>query len=110
MPTEMLDLQEIRRKRQGGWVPTRTQMALMLVAGFSGYVHWPFFYLLLLALAWLSLEADRCVALGISLRWNPNYWTWMILTTVFFLLGAFEAGRLIGWLTDIATVEFPETE
>ena len=100
MPTELPDLEDIRRKRQDVWVPTRTQMALMLVAAFSGYVRWPILYLLLLALAWISLEADRRVALGLSLRWDPGYWIWMILTTVFFLLGAFEAGHLISWIEE----------
>ncbi len=100
MPTEMPDLEDIHRKRQDLWVPTRTQMALMLVAAFSGYVHWPILYLLLLALAWISLEAERRAALGLSLRWAPSYWIWMILTTVFFLLGSFEAGRLISWIDE----------
>lgn len=95
MPTEMPDLEDIRRKRQDGWVPTRPQMALMLVAAFSGYVHWPILYLLLLALAWISLEAERRVALGLSLRWDRAYWTSMAWTTILFLLGPFEAGRLI---------------
>ena len=100
MPTEMPDLEDIRGKRQPGWVPTRTQMALIIVAALSGYVHWPILYLLLLALAWISLEADRRVALGLSLRWDPSDWIWMILTTVFFLLGAFEAGRLISLIDE----------
>jgi hypothetical protein len=100
VPTEMPDLEDIRRKRQDGWVLTRTQMVLVLVAAFSGYVHWPILYLLLLALAWISLEADRRVVLGLSLRWDPSYWIWIILTTVFFVLGAFEAGRLIRWLPE----------
>jgi hypothetical protein len=98
VPTEIPELpqlEEIIRKRQKAWVPTRTQMALMLVAAFSGYVHWPVYYLLLLALAWISLEADRRVALGFPLRWDLNYWISMGWTTVLFLLGPFEAGRLI---------------
>ena len=99
MPTEMPDVEDIRRNGQKGWVPTRTQMALMLVAAFSGYVHWPILYLLLLALAWISLEADSMV-LGLSLRWDPGYWISMILTTVFFLLGSFEAGRLISLIDE----------
>jgi hypothetical protein len=100
VPTEMPDVEDIRRNGQKGWVPTRTQMALMLVAAFSGYVHWPILYLLLLALAWISLEADRRVPLGLSLRWDPSYWIWMILTTIFFLLGPFEAGRLISLIDE----------
>jgi hypothetical protein len=100
VPSEMPDLEDIRRKRQDAWVQTRTQLALMLVAAFSGYIRWPMLYLLLLAFAWISLEADRRVALGLPLRWDPSYWVWVILTTIFFLLGAFEAGRFISWLCE----------
>jgi hypothetical protein len=66
----------------------RMQIALMLVASFSGYVHWPAFYLLLLGLAWMSLEIERRIALGIGLRSDLSYWTSVVWTP-------FEAGRLL---------------
>jgi hypothetical protein len=97
LPTEIPeppDLQEILG-RANGWVPTRTQMALMLVASFSGYVHWPAFYLLLLGLAWISLEIERRIALGVGLRWDLSYWTSVVWTTILFLLAPFEVGRLL---------------
>jgi hypothetical protein len=100
VPTEMPDSEDIRRKRQTGWVPTRTQMALMLVACFSGYVHWPLFYLILLALAWVSLEADRRLGLGLSLRWDFAYWISIGWTTALFLLAPFEAGRLVSLIDE----------
>jgi hypothetical protein len=71
-------------------------MALMLVAAFSGYIHWPLFYLLLLVLAWISLETERRVAVGLRLRWDLGYWTLTVLTAAVFVLASFEAGRLIG--------------
>jgi hypothetical protein len=97
VPTELPESSGLRemRGRPKGWVPSRTHMALMLVAGFSGYVHWPLFYLLLLALAWISLEAERRVAVGLRLRGDFNYWILTVLTATLFLLAFFEAGRLI---------------
>jgi len=97
LPTEIPeppDLEEILG-RANGWVPTRTQMALMLVASFSGYVHWSAFYLLLLGLAWISLEIERRIALAVGLRWDLSYWTSVVWTTILFLLAPFEAGRLL---------------
>lgn len=75
MPTEIPEPPDLEKipGRANGWVPTRTQMALMLVACFSGYVHWPAFYLLLLGLAWMSLEIERRIALGIGLRADLSY-------------------------------------
>jgi hypothetical protein len=67
--------------------------------GLSGYVCWSILYLLLLALARISLEADKRVASGPLLDMDD--------TTVFFLLSSFEAGRLISSMMDISTVEFP---
>jgi hypothetical protein len=97
LPTELPELPDLEetRGRQKGWVPTRTQIALMLIAGFSGYIHWPLFYLLLLALAWISLEADRRMVLGLRLRWDFGYWILTVLRATLFVLAFFEAGRLI---------------
>ena len=102
LPTEIPeppDLQEILG-RANGWVPTRTQMALMLVAGFSGYSHWPVYYLFALALGWISVETDRRIASGLSLRWDLGYWLLTVWTTVLFLLGPFEVGRLISLIDE----------
>ena len=104
MPTELPelpDLEEIReRVERRRWAPTRTQMALMLVAGFSGYSHWPVYYLFALALGWISVETDRRIASGLSLRWDLGYWLLTVWTTVLFLLGPFEVGRLISLIDE----------
>jgi len=98
---ELPDLEEIReRVERRRWAPTRTQMALMVVAGFSGYSHWPVYYLLALALGWISVETDRRIALGLSLRWDLDYWILTVSTIVLFLLGSFEVGRLIGLIDE----------
>jgi hypothetical protein len=97
VPTEIPEPPDLEKipGRTNGWVPTRTQMALMLVASFSGYVHWPVFYLLQLGLAWMSLEIERRIALGIGLRADLSYWASVVWTTILFLLAPFEAGRLL---------------
>ena len=102
MPTEIPEPPDLERVlgRANVWVPTRTQMALMLVAGFSGYMHWPVFYLLLLALAWISLETERSIALGLGLGWDVRYWIWTVWTSVLFLLAPFEGGRLLSLAVD----------
>jgi hypothetical protein len=102
VPTEIPkppDLEQVLA-RADGWLPTRTQMALMLVASVSGYIHWPVYYLLALALAWVSLETQRSIALGLGLGWDVRYWIWTVWTSVLFLLGPFEVGRLISMAID----------
>lgn len=102
MPTEIPeppDLEEVLG-RQNGWAPTRTQMALMLVAGLSGFIQWPVYYLIALAVAWVSLETERSVALGLGLGWDIRYWMMTVWTSVVFLLAPFEVGRLIRMAVD----------
>lgn len=100
MPTELPRLPDLEQVEAGRWAPTRTQMALMLLAGFSGYVRWPIFYLLLLALAWISLEAERPTVLGLSLRWDFRHWIWLVSGSALFLLAPFEAGRWISLIIE----------
>jgi hypothetical protein len=46
-------------------------------------------------LAWISLEIERRIALGVGLRWDLSYWTSVVWTTILFLLAPFEVGRLL---------------
>jgi uncharacterized membrane protein len=75
-------------------------MALMLVAGLSGFIQWPVYYLIALAVAWVSLETERSVALGLGLGWDIRYWMMTVWTSVVFLLAPFEVGRLIRMAVD----------
>jgi hypothetical protein len=100
VPTEIPeppDLDEILRW-PNGWSPTRTQMVLMLVAGLSGYIHWPVYYLIALCVAWVSSETKRSIALGLGLGWDVRYWIMTAWTSVVFLLAPFEALRLLSLL------------
>ena len=102
MPTEIPeppDLEEVLG-RQNGWAPTRTQMALMLVAGLSGFIQWPVYYLIALAVAWVSLETERSITLGLGLGWDVRYWIMSAWTSVVFLLAPFEVDRLISMGVD----------
>jgi hypothetical protein len=72
----------------------------MLVAGLSGFIQWPVYYLIALAVAWVSLETERSVALGLGLGWDVRYWMMTAWTSVVFMLAPFEAGRLISMAVD----------